>query len=217
MIRTHEEFIEKIDPIVQFPGKTVLEIGCGKGNYTKQLAMVAEFTTAIDPDEESIRMVVVENTASNINYQIGSAVVLDFVDENFDIVVFTLSLHHIPETQMTTAINEAVRVVKTDGYIVFLEPATDGTFFEAEIMFDACDGDERKEKELAHNAIMFHPYLEHVRELGDRTIFMFDSVDDFVQSLHPKIHLEQLSDFLVNHNFTLEAKRRINICRPIKS
>jgi tRNA G46 methylase TrmB len=41
MIRTSEEFIEKTDPIVQFSNKAVLEIGCGKGHYTKQLARVA--------------------------------------------------------------------------------------------------------------------------------------------------------------------------------
>jgi ubiquinone/menaquinone biosynthesis C-methylase UbiE len=90
--------------------------------------------------------------------------VLDFQDESFDIVVFTLSLHHVPDLEMITAINEAIRVVKREWlHIVFLEPATDGTFFDAEIMFDACDGDERKEKELAHSAIMSHPHLEHIQ------------------------------------------------------
>lgn len=216
MIRTSEEFIEKTDPIVQFSGKAVLEIGCGKGHYTKQLARTAGYVTAIDPDEESIGIAVVQNDLDTIFYQIGSAVVLDFKDETFDIVVFTLSLHHVPDLEMITAINEAIRVVKSDGYIVFLEPATDGTFFEAEIMFDACDGDERKEKELAHNAIISHPHLEHIRELDDRTVFEFDSVEDFIQALQPKINIEQLSDFLADHNFALEAKRRINICKPIK-
>ena len=135
---------------------------------------------------------------------------LDFQDESFDIVVFTLSLHHVPDLEMITAINEAIRVVKRDGHIVFLEPATDGTFFDAEIMFDACDGDERKEKELAHSAIMSHPH-QHIREPDDRTTFEFDSVEDFTQTFHPKTNIEQLSDFLSRHNFTLEAKRRVNI------
>lgn len=217
MIRTSEEFIEKTDPIVQFSNKAVLEIGCGKGHYTKQLARVAGSIMAIDPDEESVKVASTQNTEVNIVYQIGSAVVLDFVDETFDIVVFTLSLHHVPDLEMITAINEAIRVVKENGYIIFLEPATDGTFFEAELIFDACDGDELKEKELAHNTIMSHPKLEHVQEIDDRTIFEFDSVEDFVQSLQPKINTEQLSDFLARHNFALEAKRRINICKPIKN
>lgn len=217
MIRTQEEFIEKTDPIVQFSNKAVLEIGCGKGHYTKQLARVAGSIMAIDPDEESVKVASTQNTEVNIVYQIGSAVVLDFVDKYFDIVVFTLSLHHVPDLEMIIAINEAIRVVKENGYIIFLEPATDGTFFEAELIFDACDGDERKEKESAHNTIMSHPHLEHIRELEDRTIFEFDSVEDFVQSLQPKINTEQLSDFLVRHNFALEAKRRINICKPMRT
>ncbi len=217
MIRNHEEFIEITDPIVQFSGKTVLEIGCGKGHYTKQLARVAGSVTAIDPDEESIGVAIVQNMGDNIGYQIGSAVILDFQDEMFDVVVFTLSLHHVPDLEMITAINEAIRVAKNDGYIIFLEPATDGTFFEAELMFDACDGDERKEKELAYNTIISHPNLEHIRELHDRTIFKFDSTEDFIRSLHPKINIDQLSEFLMSHDFVLEAKRRINICRPIKT
>ncbi len=72
-------------------------------------------------------------------------------------------------------------------------------------------------EELAHNAIMSHQKLEHVQKIDDRTIFEFDSVEDFVQSLQPKINTEQLSDFLARHNFALEAKRRINICKPIKN
>ena len=216
MIRISEEFIEKTDSIVQFSGKTVLEIGCGKGHYTIQLARVAGSVTAIDPDAESIGIAIVRNVGDSVYYKIGSAVMLDFQDESFDIVVFTLSLHHVPDLEMITAINEAIRVVKNNGYIVFLEPATEGTFFDAELMFDACDGDERKEKELAYNVIMSHPNLEHIRELNDRTVFEFDSVEDFVQSLQPKINTEQLLDFLAGYNFALEAKWKINICRPIK-
>jgi ubiquinone/menaquinone biosynthesis C-methylase UbiE len=216
MIRTQEEFIEKTDPIVQFSGKAVLEIGCGNGHYTKQLARVAGSVTAIDPDVESIGIVIRQNVEDSVYYKLGSAVVLDFQDESFDIVVFTLSLHHVPDLEMITAINEAIRVVKENGYIIFLEPATDGTFFEAELIFDACDGDERKEKELAYKAIISHPHLEHIRELDDRTVFEFDSVEDFIQVLQPKINTEQLLDFLADHNFALEAKRRINVCKLIK-
>lgn len=162
---------------------------------TVQLARVVYSITAIDPDEESVNTASVHNTADNICYKLGSAAVLNFNDELFDIVVFTLSLHHVPALEMAMAINEAVRVVKNDGYIVFLEPATDGTFFDAELFFDACDGDERKEKEFAHHVIMSHPNLEHIRELDDRTMFEFDSDKDFIDSLNPKSNIEHLSGF----------------------
>lgn len=216
MIRTQEEFIEKTDSIVQFSGKTVLEIGCGKGHYTIQLARVAGSVTAIDPDVESIGIAIRQNIEDSVYYKLGSAVMLDFQNKSFDIVVFTLSLHHVPDLEMITAINEAVRVVKENGYIVFLEPTMEGSCFDAELTFDAFDGDERKEKELAYKAIISHPHLEHIRELDDRTVFEFDSVEDFIHALQPKINTEQLSDFLSRHNFALEAKRRINVCKLIK-
>jgi len=115
---------------------------------------------------------------------------------------------------METAINEAVRVTRTNAYIIFLEPAQDGTFFDAEITFDACDGDERKEKVAAYDAIQKHRRLRSIAEIDDETVFQFDSVDDFNQSMMPKKNQRDIQEFLEKNNYILRASRRINICQP---
>src|SRR3989344_8959360 len=60
-----------------------------------------------------------------------------------------------------------------------------------------------------------HPQIQQIAELPDETIFSFDSVQDFVDSLLPKKgSIEEIEQFLHAHDFVLNAKRRINIFRP---
>src|SRR5215813_9644659 len=85
-----------------------------------------------------------------ITFRVGSAPDLDDLNTFFDAVVFTLSLHHIPASLMGEAIESAARVVRKSGYVIFVEPTFSGSFFEAELVFDASDGDERAQKALAY-------------------------------------------------------------------
>jgi len=43
---------------------------------------------------------------------LGEAQRLDYMDSFFDMVIFSLSFHHIPKQDMETSIQEAIRVVK---------------------------------------------------------------------------------------------------------
>lgn len=111
---------------------------------------------------------------------------------------------------MTKAIDEAIRVTKS-GHIVFLEPTEKGKFFDAEIQFDACDGNERIEKRVAQQAISDHPRLQKIEEFYDETILTFESVDDFIASMQPKRKLDAIEGFLTENNFSLNAERIIGI------
>src|ERR1700722_4832578 len=133
MQRIKEEFLDKLEAVISLSGKDVLEIGCGEGTRSAGIAKRCKNLSAIDPDPELIKKAQVENQFENITYAVGSTEQLPFGDEKFDIVIFTLSLHHVPVPKMTTAIDEAIRVVKKNGFIVFLEPEFDGTLFESEI------------------------------------------------------------------------------------
>ena len=215
MKRILEEFVEKIDGKLSLSGKEILEIGCGTGNYTKQLAEIVGCIEAIDPDKESI-LEAEGSHIRNTKFSVGNSNPLDFESNTFDVVVFTLSFHHIHKGEMEESIKEAVRVVKKGGWIVFLEPAEDGSFFDAEINFEACDGDERKEKQIAYKSITTSPSLEITKELEDKTVFEFESTDDFIKNLHPHKDIDGLEQFLKDRNMTLEAERRIIICKPKK-
>jgi ubiquinone/menaquinone biosynthesis C-methylase UbiE len=195
MKRLKDEFLNTIETKVSLSGKNVLEVGCGKGSRSVQIAKRCTSLNAIDPSSDSISRAREENSADNINYAIGKAESLDFPDNEFDAVIFTLSLHHVPIEKMTTAIDEALRVTKKGGNIIFLEPGVEGNFFEAEISFDACDGDERKEKAAAYSALKTHTGYTSVVELPDETVFQFDSVEDFVESMKPEKNVSGVKDF----------------------
>lgn len=215
MERMKDTYLETIQTVFPLTGKRVLEVGCGDGSRTIQIAQQCSEVVAIDPDIALILQAQGAHERYNISYQEGSANELLFDSRSFDVVFFTLSFHHIPIEHMNKSINEALRVVKLDGGIVFFEPSFDGSFFDAEIQFDACDGDERKEKAAAYAAMLSHPGLNEVCELHDETVFTFDDQADFIKTMHPKQNRnEELLSFLHKHHFILHANRRINIFRP---
>ena len=211
MKRIKEEFLDKLGKVIKLKGKTVLEIGCGAGTRSVQIGKRTKTLTAIEPNSNLIKEAIKNNSSKNIEYQVGNAIKLKFKPKLFDITIFTLSLHHVPTAKISNAIKEAVRVTKKNGYIVFLEPTHSGNFFESEIKFDACDGDERKEKAFAYYSILTHKGYKEIAEIPDETVFQFDSIEDFVNSMSPKKDKKKIKDFLTKNNFILSASRRINI------
>jgi ubiquinone/menaquinone biosynthesis C-methylase UbiE len=213
MKRIKEEFLDKVESLVSLKEKEILEIGCGWGSRSFDISKRCKHLIAIDPNPEALEKASELHSADNIEYKLGFAEKLEFKDKNFDVVIFTLSIHHVPIDQMAIAITEAIRVTKTGGYVVFLEPAQKGTFFQAERLFDACDGDERKEIAIAYYSILNCKKYTEVAEIFDETIFQFDSPEDFIESLDVRKDKKQLPNFLKEHNYILNAERRINIFR----
>ncbi len=212
MKRIKDDYLETIESVIPLAGKRILEIGCGNGSRTIQIAERCREVIAIEPNAVLIAEAKTERCRSNISYQEGSADQLAFESHEFDIVFFTLSFHHVPTDRMTKAIEEALRVVTDTGCIIFLEPAFTGSFFDAEIRFDACDGDERKEKAAAYATMLSNRSLNEIAELVDETIFAFDDVEDFIRSLQPKKGTkDEIEDYLKTYGFILNAHRRINI------
>jgi ubiquinone/menaquinone biosynthesis C-methylase UbiE len=211
MKRIKEEFLDKLEAVVKLKGKHVLEVGCGGGACSVQIAKRVKSLVAIEPDTKMLESAIKNNSLENIHYESGNAVKLKFKPKAFDVTIFTLSLHHVPTAKISQAIKEAVRVTKKNGYIVFLEPAHNGNFFESEIKFDACDGDERKEKAFAYYSILNYKGYKEVAEIPDETVFQFESAEDFIESMNPKKNKKKIEEFLNKNNFLLSASRRINV------
>lgn len=212
MKRIKDNYLDVIESVVPLTGKRILEIGCGDGSRTIQIAERCREVVAIEPDEKLVAEAKSKRGRSNVAYDTGSADKLVFDAYAFDVVFFTLSFHHVPIDLMTKAIEEALRVVTENGHIIFLEPSFTGSFFEAEIRFDACDGDERKAKAIAYTTMLLHQGLCEVAELTDETIFKFYDSNDFIESLHPKKgSRDEITTFLEKYGYMLKADRRINI------
>ena len=216
MQRLKDTLLTQIDESVKLQNKKVLEIGCGDGGKTVQLARLCAKLTAIDPDGESIKIALEKNIADNLEYQIGEAQTLNFPDDLFDVIIFSLSLHHVPISMMQQAINEAVRVCKRTGKLIVVEPSFTGSFFDAEVQFDACDGDERKEKAAAHYELLRSDVLDEVTEFYSDVLFKFTDEADFISTMNPKQDVNEVASFLNLNKYELRAQRRVNIYTPIK-
>ncbi|WP_018124308.1 class I SAM-dependent methyltransferase [Desulfovibrio oxyclinae] len=104
-----------------FEQARVLEIGCGGGRVTAMYEPIPALTVGIEPDE------IAAGDASRIlrktHILCGSGMDAPFADASFDIVLFTLSLHHHPDSDHALA--EACRLLRPGGRILVLEPCAE--------------------------------------------------------------------------------------------
>lgn len=85
------------------------------------------------------------------------------------------------------------------------------------MLFDTCDGDEKKEKAFAYYSLLnSKDILEEVEEIPDETILQFDSYEDFLDIMKPKKNLRDLKQFFKTNNLILNAYRKINIFKVKK-
>ncbi len=113
--------IKMIKKCVDLKDKAVLEIGCGTGKLAKELADETSKYVAIDSDCQSIKKA--KSEKSNVDFRIGYGESLVFDFASFDVVLFTLSLHH---QDSHGALMEAHNVLTENGQLVILEPSTAG-------------------------------------------------------------------------------------------
>jgi len=116
-----QRIAEKILEVADLEGKEILEIGCGNGRITSFMLGKPKKIIAVDPDRKSIEEA--RERLAGADFRIGSGEKLEFSEESFDLVIFTLSLHH---QGGRTALAEARRVLKDEGRILVIEPVNEG-------------------------------------------------------------------------------------------
>jgi ubiquinone/menaquinone biosynthesis C-methylase UbiE len=205
-------FMEKLSSLCAH--QDVLEIGCGDGNRLRAISQTLRHWVGIDPDIGCILKSDRRTFSSNSQILAGTAESLPFAALSFGAAIFTLSFHHVPVRKMQQAISEVVRVIKNDGHIIFLEPTPAGTFFEAEIRFGCCDGDEREKMAAAFQIIKTSQQLHEVCEFTDLVYLEYESFQDFSEhEFIPARSKNDLKRFLQQHNYRLSEKRRMNVFR----
>jgi ubiquinone/menaquinone biosynthesis C-methylase UbiE len=101
------------------PGMTVLELGCGTGSFTRELARSGANIVAIDVSAELLEIAKGNCSAPNVQYQIQNAYALSYPEALFDSVVGSSVLHHL---EIEKALRDVYRVLKPAGTIYFTEP-----------------------------------------------------------------------------------------------
>jgi SAM-dependent methyltransferase len=183
MQRDKEELEKQmLETYADLQEREVLEIGCGNGRITTWLAPNAKHYTAIDPDKRSIDEA--RSSVNSVDFRIGSGEKLEFENNSFDVIIFTLSLHH---QDSFAAIKEAHRVLREKGQLVVLEPAVDGElqqFFnifhdEAEAQRRALEAIEAGDFDLERQEVFYtHWYFD---DKEDVYAYEFDEPDTILE------------------------------------
>ena len=123
----------------RLPGCTVLEIGCGTGNWTQVLAKRASAVTATDVSAEAVAIAGKKTEAlQNISYEVIDAYDIDSLDGRFDIVFAADFFSHVPVSMINPFLETVHRKLKPGGRVIFLdilfieELDVEGFFFDDE-------------------------------------------------------------------------------------
>ena len=199
------KYIQTINSHYPLVGATILEIGCGGGRMTNDLAKYATKIVATDLDSAVLEQAKKSSTAENVEFLYTPDGTPDFPAQSFDLVIYTLSLHHIPKDKMIDNLHHAGNLLKDNGKIVVVEPGNSGSFLEVKKCFGAGSGDESQEKKAAISAMqnLNGWILSPTHHFG--VDFQFaDETDFFVNKLPsyqemPAEEITQLRNFLKKH------------------
>ena len=102
----------------------ILDVGCGAGYVSLELARNGHEVVAIDISEENIqiaRKTLEENPFiegfGSLNYE---HLPFHMVEDTFDVVLFSVSLHHMPDVE--GVVSRARELLRPGGYILCYEP-----------------------------------------------------------------------------------------------
>lgn len=107
------------------PNKQVLDVGCGPGSITVDIAKRVGHVIGLDyvsSPLEAARRLAESHGVSNISFQVGDIHALPFADNTFDIVHAHQVLQHIENP--VQALREMRRVVKSGGIVAVRESAS---------------------------------------------------------------------------------------------
>lgn len=97
----------------------VLEIGCGTGLFTEELAKTNNHITAIDVSPDLLEKASSRVRRKNVDFELQNAHQTNFTSGSFDFIVGSSVLHHL---EVDLALKEFYRLLKPGGKIAFTEP-----------------------------------------------------------------------------------------------
>ncbi len=142
-------------------GERALDIGCGDGKFTRSLARLFANVGGVDVKEKSIAAARQGATSAGltIDFRVASGQELPYSDGHFDAVVFSNSLHHMPDPAI--ALREALRALRNGGLLYIMEPVPSGNYHEATRLVN----DETEVRTEAYARLLELPGVVEEREI----------------------------------------------------
>lgn len=123
--------IAAVTALVAVEGLSVVDIGCGPGKVSRDLAAAGATVLGVEPDPIQAEKNRQAPSVPGLTFTEGRAQSLKLETGSVDGVFFFRSLHHVPLDQMDAALHEAARVLKpATGFLCVFEPGMTGTHFK---------------------------------------------------------------------------------------
>jgi 2-polyprenyl-3-methyl-5-hydroxy-6-metoxy-1,4-benzoquinol methylase len=99
---------------------TILDLGCGRGWLSNLLSSYGN-VTGIEPVKPVIEHA--KKLFPNINFLVGtSKMILDTKTNNFDFVISSEVIEHIPDDEKDNFIEDIAKLLKKDGFLILTTP-----------------------------------------------------------------------------------------------
>jgi len=176
------DYMDVIDRLVPVAGLNVVDVGCGGGRLTRQLAERGAKVLGVEPDPIQAEKNRAAAAMPGLSFVEAPGQALPIDDGLLDGVFFSYSLHHVPCEHMDEALAEATRVLKPEtGFLYVLEPLLTGSMEAVYRPFH----DETEVRTLAYDALrrVAAPRFAEARELRYREPVRYDSFATFVEEV----------------------------------
>ncbi len=169
--------VEALRKIFNPENLSLVDVGCGNGDLARKLAYVGATICGVEPDAVQAEKNAQAEPVKNVTFCESRANQLPMEDNSVDGLMFSLSLHHIPQIEMQASLDEAFRVIKPTGFLAAIEPLLEGTHNYAIELFH----DETEVRQQAIQALsdFAKPYYTNWQQYYYTTEKIYENFEDF--------------------------------------